>query len=74
MCYSVVKNKNGSLLVFEHMLYLFFELYALHLLLSLCQAAHELGVLHDVNQYLIDIVVFLHGLQQQLFAFLPVAI
>lgn len=74
MCYSVVKNKNGSLLVFEHMLYLFFELYALHLFLSLCQAAHELGVLHDVDQYLIDIVVFLHGLQQQLFAFLPVAV
>lgn len=63
MCYVVVKNKNGSLLVFEHTLYLFFELYSLQLLLSLCQAAHELGVLHDVDQYLIDIVIFFHGLQ-----------
>lgn len=58
------KNKNGSLLVLEHMLYLSFELYSLHLLLPLRQPAHILAILHDVDQYLIDIVIFLHGLQQ----------
>lgn len=46
------------------MLYLLLKLYPLDLLLPLGQATHILTILHDIDQYLVNIVIFLHSLQQ----------